>query len=89
MALGATTREIVGRVIGDVGRLVAVGLVLGVPLSMWLARLLSPLLFGIAAWDPFTFAAASVALVLVAVLAAFVPARRAANVNPTIALRGG
>jgi putative ABC transport system permease protein len=89
MALGATTREIVGRVIGDVGRLVAVGLGLGVPLSMWVARLLSPLLFGIAPWDPFTFATASVALIVVTVLAAFVPARRAANVNPTIALRGG
>lgn len=89
MALGATTREIVGRIIGDVGWLVAVGLVLGLPSSMWLARLLSPLLFGVAAWDPVTFAAASVALILVAVLAAVVPARRAATVNPTIALRGG
>lgn len=88
MALGATSRAIVGRVLGDVGRLVTSGLILGLIASLWLARAMSPLLFRVTWTDPLAFTASCVLLLVVAFLAASVPARRAATVNPTIALRG-
>ena len=87
MALGATSRAIIGNVAADVGRIVIVGIGLGVSVSAWLATLLSPLLFGVSARDPFTFLASCAALAVVAVLAALLPARRAALVSPAIALR--
>jgi putative ABC transport system permease protein len=88
MALGATSRAIVGRVLGDVGRLAAGGLLLGLIASLWLARAMSPLLFRITWTDPLAFTASSVLLFMVAFLAASAPAHRAATVDPTIALRG-
>jgi putative ABC transport system permease protein len=87
MALGATGRAIIANVAADVGRIVIVGMVVGLSIAAWLATLLSPLLFGVSARDPLAFWGAGVALTVVAVLAALLPAVRAARVSPAIALR--
>ena len=88
MALGATAAEIVSRVMRDVGRIVVAGMALGVVLALALVRLIAPLLFGVSAGDPMTFGASCATLLVVAILAATVPAGRAAAVSPAIALRG-
>lgn len=68
--------------------LVAVGLALGLAAALALTRFLSSLLFGVEAQDPATLLAAILALGAVALLATYLPARRAAAVDPMIALRG-
>lgn len=88
IALGATATEIARRIVADVVRMTAAGVVMGVLLAIWLVQLVSPLLFGVAARDPLTFTASCLLLLVVAVLAASVPVRRAAMVDPTVALRG-
>ena len=87
LALGATKRGILGMVLAESGRLVAAGIVVGLVASFLVARLISSRLFGVAATDPLTIVSASLLLVLVAGVAAMVPARRAAAVDPPIALR--
>ncbi len=87
IALGAQKRDVLGLVVGEGMRLVAVGLALGLIASLGSMRLLSSLLFGIGANDPLIFLALSFALALVALLACFIPARRASLVNPIQALR--
>jgi ABC-type antimicrobial peptide transport system permease subunit len=70
-------------------RLVAIGLVLGVPAAYLASRVLSSLLVGVSARDPITYVAVIAVLTLTGVLAAWVPARRAAGVEPKIALGEG
>ena len=65
----------------------AIGLVAGLPLALGLGRLLEAQLFGLTARDPAVLAAAVVVLTLAVLTAAFVPARRAAKVDPAVALR--
>jgi ABC-type antimicrobial peptide transport system permease subunit len=65
---------------------VAIGLVAGIALAFATSRLLSAQLYGVTARDPFTFVAVGALLVLVAVLAMYVPARRAMRVSPVVAL---
>jgi len=65
-----------------------VGLALGIAAALALTRFLSGLLFGVGAHDPMTFVALPLGLLLVAVLAALIPATRAVHVNPLVALRG-
>jgi ABC-type antimicrobial peptide transport system permease subunit len=72
-----------GRGMGVVG----VGLAVGLAISLALARLARTLLVGISPWDAASFAGAAAVLALVAVVANFVPTRRAAGVDPTVALR--
>jgi putative ABC transport system permease protein len=88
MALGSTATAIVRRVMGDVIGLLLAGLALGLASAMWLAKMMAPLVFGVSTADPATFVASFATLLAVALVAAVVPALRAARVNPTIALRG-
>jgi predicted permease len=90
MALGAESRQVFQMVIGQGLRMAIVGLTLGAAAALILTRLLSSfshLLYGIGPSDPVTFAAVSLVLIAVAVLACYIPARRAARVDPMVALR--
>jgi ABC-type antimicrobial peptide transport system permease subunit len=69
--------------------LTTVGVVLGLAGAVGLTRLMSTLLFGVSALDPVTYAGAALGLGSVALLASYLPARRAARIDPVIALRGG
>jgi len=87
MALGARRADVVGMVLGDALLLVAAGLILGFPLAWAAARAVHSLLFGIAAVDPLAFGGTGAVLIAVALGAAFLPARRAASIDPMRALR--
>ena len=87
MALGAERSEVLGMVLREGMRLVLAGLVLGVMGAVALTRLMSGMLYGVPATDPLTFAGVAVVLVAVAAVACLVPARRAATVDPIVALR--
>jgi predicted permease len=89
MALGAQATGIVRLVFRRVGVLIAAGLVLGLAGSWWAARFVAPLLFQVEARDPMTFSGTAAVLVVVGVLAAWVPARRAASLDPATVLREG
>ena len=87
MALGATRTTIFGMILGSSFRLVTTGLVLGIMASLLLARAMASFVYGIGVTDPMTFVAVSVVLIGVALVAGYVPARRAASVDPLTALR--
>src|SRR5262249_47948705 len=87
MALGARQGEVLRMVVGRGLLLTSSGLVIGLPISILLARLLSSLVFGISSTDMLTFGGVSVVLVSVALLASYIPAHRATRVDPMVALR--
>jgi predicted permease len=87
MALGAQQGQVLWMVLRESLLLYLVGIILGMPAAMGVARLLKASLFGLEAEDPFTFAAAILGIALVALAASFVPARRASSVDPMLALR--
>jgi len=90
MALGAEKRDVFRMVVGQGLGLALAGLAIGVVATLILTRLLSSfslLLYGVGASDPLTFSTVSVVLILVAVLACYIPARRAMRVDPMVALR--
>ncbi|HET7215679.1 MAG TPA: ABC transporter permease [Terriglobia bacterium] len=87
MALGAQPQDVQGMVLRESLGLVIIGLAIGVPLTIAMAHLISSQLYGISQADPLTFIAVSLILVAVALLACYIPARRAAKVDPMIALR--
>ena len=87
MAMGAQTGRVLRLVVGQGMRLAAAGLALGLLVAYAVMRLLGTLLFGVSAHDPLTFGAVSLVLALAAVLACYIPARRATKVDPIIALR--
>jgi macrolide transport system ATP-binding/permease protein len=87
VALGARPRDVVKMVIGQGMRLTAIGLVIGVAAAWGLSRLLSGMLYGVSAADPVTFAGVTFLLAAVAFFACYLPARRAARVQPMVALR--
>ena len=88
IALGARPRQVEGFVVKGALRLAAAGLAFGVLGAALSARVLGSLLYGVAPLDPGSYAAAVLLLAVVACLAAWIPARRAARVDPTVALRG-
>src|SRR5262245_12926361 len=87
MALGANTHEIFRLVIGNGMSLALGGIVIGVPAALILTRLMEGLLSGVTNSDPLTYLAVVVLLALSALLASYVPARRATRVDPIVALR--
>jgi putative ABC transport system permease protein len=87
MALGATRGDIMRLVVGNGMLLTFVGIVIGVVCSIGLTRLMQSFLFGVGATDAITFVGVSLLLAAVALLANYIPARKATRVNPVIALR--
>ena len=87
MALGADADRVVRLLAASGLKLVLVGMVVGLVASLALARLLSDLLFGVETFDLMTFVTVPVVLGLTAVVAVYLPARRAARLNPVTALR--
>jgi putative ABC transport system permease protein len=89
MALGAQPAGIVRLVFRRVGVFIVAGLAVGLAGSWWAARFIAPLLFQVEARDPMTFSGTAAVLVAVGVLAAWLPARRAARLDPATVLREG
>ena len=87
MAMGAQSGRILRLVVGQGMRLAIVGLVIGTLIALAATRVLSSLLFGVSAHDPLIFGGVSLILATAAILACYIPARRATKVDPTIALR--
>ncbi len=87
MALGAQRSAVSGMVLREAGGLIAVGIGAGILGSLATAGLLRPLLFGVRPWDGTTLAGVAALLGVAAMVACYLPARRAASVNPVEALR--
>lgn len=87
MALGAEPRHVLTSILGEGARLVIAGLALGAICAAALSRIVENLLYGVTAGDPWTYAGAAILLGTVALIAAYLPAQRAASVDPTVALR--
>jgi len=87
VSLGAQRGNIFRLVLGEGARMAAFGLLIGIAASLAITRLMSSLLFGISASDPLTFVAVAALLATVALLASYIPARRAMRVDPIVALR--
>lgn len=87
MALGAQARQVLGMVLGQGARLVAVGLVVGIVGALALRSILAGMLFGVAPTDPTIFASVVVVLSAVSLAACYLPARRATRISPMVALR--
>ena len=87
MALGAARTDVLRMVLRQGASLAAIGIAIGLAGAFALTRLLQTMLFGIGATDALTFAAAPVGIMLVVLLATFVPALRATRISPVVALR--
>jgi len=87
MAMGAQRGRVLRLVVAQGMKLALAGLVLGLLAALAATRVLSSLLFGVSAHDPVTFAGVALVLAIAAILACYLPARRATKVEPTVALR--
>ncbi|HEV2490658.1 MAG TPA: ABC transporter permease [Candidatus Acidoferrales bacterium] len=87
LALGANPRDVMRMILGQGAVLTGIGLAIGVIASLALTRLMGAILYGVSAYDPVTFGGVAVVLTLVALIACYVPARRAMRVDPMVALR--
>ncbi|MGB6829039.1 MAG: FtsX-like permease family protein, partial [Terracidiphilus sp.] len=87
MALGATMGRVQRQVLGGTLRLASLGILLGAAVSLAAARLIASLLFATSPWDGVTYVGVALALLAVAVVAGYLPARRASRIDPMVALR--
>jgi len=87
MALGATAGHVQRQVLSGTLRLAIIGVVLGAVASLATAKLIASLLFATSPWDAATYIAMAIALLVVAAVSGYIPARRASRINPTVALR--
>jgi len=87
VALGAQRGDVMRLVLGQGAKLALIGVAIGIAAALGLTRLMANQLFGVTAHDPLTFVAVAILLTLVALLACYLPARRAVRVDPMIALR--
>ena len=87
LALGAQGGDVLQMVLRQGAKLALLGVAIGIGAAFGLTRLMRNLLFGVTAYDPVTFAAVAALLILVALLACYIPARRAMLVDPIVALR--
>jgi putative ABC transport system permease protein len=87
LALGARRSEVIGLVVRQAGTLAVAGLLLGLAFAMAASRLIRDLLFRVEPGDLVTYAGVAATLAVVALLASYLPARRAARIDPTSALR--
>jgi predicted permease len=87
MALGAQRGSVLSMVLREAGRLVLLGIVIGIPAAMLASRLFSSMLFGLKATDPLSMVLVVIVLLAITLLASYIPARRATKVDPMIALR--
>jgi putative ABC transport system permease protein len=87
MALGALRGDVLRLVLGEGARLAVAGVGIGIAASIAVTRVMSSLLFGVSATDPITFVGVAVLLAVVALLASYIPARRAMRLDPNSALR--
>jgi ABC-type antimicrobial peptide transport system permease subunit len=87
MALGAERKNVVLMILNEAGKMVTLGVLVGLLASIGVSRLVASMLFGVSSCDPLTFACVGVVLSAVALVACYIPARRAAMVDPMVALR--
>jgi predicted permease len=87
LALGAQRGDVLRLVLGQAARMTLIGVAIGLGAAFGLTRLMNTMLFGVSATDPLTFGGVALLLALVALAAAYIPARRATRVDPMVALR--
>lgn len=87
MALGARSKQVLRPVLGQGLALTCTGAAIGIAMALAVTRYLGSLLYGVRPGDPLTFAVVAICLVAVALLACYIPARRAVRVDPMVALR--
>jgi predicted permease len=87
MALGADAARVGRMILQDISRLIGIGVLIGLPLAYGLGRLVNSMLYGVKAFEFLTVASALLVIVIVALAAAYLPARRATRVDPLVALR--
>ena len=87
LALGAHPRDVMRLVLGQGTKLALIGVAIGIAAALALTRLMTKIIFGVNAHDPLTFAGVASVLVIVALVACYIPARRAMRTDPMVALR--
>jgi ABC-type antimicrobial peptide transport system permease subunit len=87
MALGARSRDVMAMILKEIAWLVCLGLAFGISLALILGRFIADLLYGLTSTDPLTIVVGALVLLIIVLIASYVPARRATKVDPLEALR--